>query len=168
MKKVYVEESVAGPLVGLAFFAAVLWGIWYVITEYWLVTVLVIAGLLIVVIKFRTYQYRKSLKKKFEARNRAFAKLGPMHLEDWERCCQDVSELEDAGMTHDDIRRDVLLGGKYPRPVALAVIELAQIPWHPRASRQDKIFAQIKQEADDELRRITESSVDEGTSEEAQ
>ena len=130
-----------------------------------------IAGVIFVWYQMEISGFTRREKKYFAERNRHYKELGIDHWEDWDRCVNDAAELASAGLSDEDIRREILLGGKHPRHVAAAVIEFAEswasIPW-PRplpkllSSREEALHAKLKKEADEELDEIVKARRQQG------
>ena len=119
-----------GGLLSVAMFAAVA-GLWY----WWNVR-----------------RYTRGVKQYSAVRNELARKIGVSQWDEMHRCLTDINELAGAGVGDEDIKREVLLGEKYPRPVALAAIELSQTPFptmpFPLNFLETKLMAPIQEAAD--------------------
>ena len=132
-----------GGLLSVAMFAAVA-GLWY----WWHVR-----------------RYTRGAKQYLAARNEQGRKIGVSQWDEMHRCLTDIQELAGAGVGDEDIKREVLLGEKYPRPVALAAIELAQIrvpalPF-PLNFLEDRLWKPILEAADEALQAIADEGIEE-------
>lgn len=79
-------------------------------------------------------------------------------------CVGDIQDLAKAGLTDEDIKRDVLLGEKYPRPVALAALELAVLPYPELPAllkfRAAQLEAPILKSFDEEVQAIKDETAE--------
>lgn len=74
------------------------------------------------------HRFTKGMKQYCAAKLGAARKVGVSQWDGMYRCLTDIEELVGAGVGEEDIKREVLLGEKYPRPVALASLEIVQSP----------------------------------------
>lgn len=119
------------------------------------IAVPVLAGLTLVWYGMKVNSYRRRLERVYAARNKHLRELGVEHWEAWDLCLQDINELASASLAEEDIRREVVLGDKHPRPVALAALEFAILPWPslpwPLSFREQAFHQKIRKPFDDEL-----------------
>lgn len=115
----------------------------------------------------KVHGYKTKLKARFADRNQKLADLGVSHWEDWDRVLANIAELASAGLGDEDIRRDLLLGDKYPRAVAVAVLDFASTPWPSLGGilsfREKALYAEIEAAANKELAAIGEGAVSDAT-----
>ena len=127
----------------------------------WLISVLLVvvpllAGAAFVWYLMKARRFAKELQEVYADRNRRLEALDVEHWDDWYRCVEEIAELESAGMSKEDARRDVLGGDKHPRPVALSALEFALKPGPTRlpkllSFREKALEEQIEKTASEEL-----------------
>ena len=109
-------------------------------------------------------RYTRGMQQLFATRNELARKIGVSQWDEMHRCVTDITELVVAGVGEEDIKREVLLGEKYPRPVALAALELSQIrepvlPF-PLTFLEAKLLAPITEASDEAMQVIADEGAE--------
>ncbi|MCY3840540.1 MAG: hypothetical protein OXH09_18140 [Gammaproteobacteria bacterium] len=150
---VHPMDNVFALLVWLVFAA----GVGVALLQVWSIVLLIVAAAAAARIWYRLRAIKRHLGRVLAARNEALLALGADVAAGWDACLAELEELRGAGLSDEDIRRELVLGERFDRGLALAVLEVedlsAGMPKVPIYLRgvTEKTAAALYEAADREL-----------------
>ncbi len=132
------EEQLIRAIFSLCLIAAPLVAVWLIFQRYpigsWVAQAAwpvanAIAALTVGYLLLADIRFRSRLKRRLERRDTRLAQFEQAGLEEFNRCVDNIKQLKSVNLKDDDVRRDMLVGGKFERNAALAALKEAQDAW---------------------------------------